>query len=87
MPGSARYYTSDKVQCSDDVCFSGKDKYPKEILMWIVISNRDMSNRYFGLSNSVAVNTDINIGGHGEGVIPTVSFSLCRQVCIRSQET
>ena len=49
MPGSARYYTSDKAKCSDDVRFIEKDTYPKNILMWIAISNRGMSKPYFRL--------------------------------------
>ena len=59
--GNARYYTNDKAQCSDDVRFIGKEKYPKKTLMRIGISNRDMSKPYFDQSNSVAVNTDIFI--------------------------
>ena len=61
MPGSARYYTSDKAKCSDDVRFIEKDTYPKNILMWIAISNRGMSKPYFCLSKSVAVNSNIYI--------------------------
>ena len=61
MPGSARYYTNGKAKCLDDVRFIGKEKYPKKILMWIAISDRGMSKPYFGLSKSVAVNTDIYI--------------------------
>ena len=29
IPSSARYFTNDNAQCSDDACFIGKDKYPK----------------------------------------------------------
>ena len=58
---SVRYYTNDKAKCSDDVCFIGKDKYPKKILTCIAISKWGMSKPYFRLSTSVPVNTDIYI--------------------------
>ena len=61
MPGSVRYYTNDKAQCSDDVRFIEKGKYPKKILMLIAISHRGISKPYFRLSKSVARNTDIYI--------------------------
>ena len=61
MPGSARYYTDDESKCSDDVRFIGKNKYPQKILMWLAISNREMSMPYFRPSNSVAINTEIYI--------------------------
>ena len=44
-------FDGDKAQCLDDVRIIGKDKYP--------ISNRGISETYFRLAKSVAVNTDI----------------------------
>ena len=37
MSGSDRYYMTDKEQCSDDVRFIEKEKYPKKIFMWIAM--------------------------------------------------
>ena len=48
-------------------------KFPKKILMWIAISNRGMSNPYFCLSKSVAVNTDIYINECLRQKLPTIN--------------
>jgi hypothetical protein len=47
MPNSARYYTEDKLKCSDDVRFIKKNNLTKKILMWVAISNRGMPIPYF----------------------------------------
>jgi hypothetical protein len=38
MPGNDGYYTRDKNTCPDDVRFIGEDKFPKQMLVWIAIS-------------------------------------------------
>ena len=47
MPSIARFYTNDKEKYPDDVRFYGKEKFPKKKLMFIVISNRDLSRSLF----------------------------------------
>ena len=74
IPDSARFYTNDKPKCLDNLRFT-KDKYPKKVLIYIVISNCAMSKPYLHISNSVAVNTTIYIN---EILQPKLLFFIYR---------
>ncbi|XP_065653066.1 uncharacterized protein LOC136080378 [Hydra vulgaris] len=41
MPGNSGYYTNNKKTCPESVRFIGKEKFPKKLLMWIAISDRE----------------------------------------------
>ncbi|XP_065659003.1 uncharacterized protein LOC136083528 [Hydra vulgaris] len=41
MPGNSGYYTNNKKICPKSVRFIGKEKFPKKLLMWIAISDRE----------------------------------------------
>ena len=41
--------------------FVGKEKFPQKLLMWIAVSDRDMSEPLFCTSTAVAINTSICI--------------------------
>ena len=55
MQGNDNYYTNDKSKCPDSVRFAGKEKYPNKIIVWIAISNLDISKPLFRSSKSEAV--------------------------------
>ncbi|XP_065650622.1 uncharacterized protein LOC136078752 [Hydra vulgaris] len=61
MPGNSVYYTNNKKTCPESVRFIGKEKFPKELLMWIAISDRGMSEPLFRTSKAVAINSSIYI--------------------------
>ncbi|XP_065652787.1 uncharacterized protein LOC136080106 [Hydra vulgaris] len=61
MPGNSGYYTNNKKTCPESVRFIEKNKFPKKLLMWIAISDRDMSEPLFRTSKSVAINSSIYI--------------------------
>ncbi|XP_065660388.1 uncharacterized protein LOC136084201 [Hydra vulgaris] len=61
MPGNSGYYTNNKKTCPESVRFIGKEKFPKNLLMWIAISDRGMSEPLFRTSKAVAINSSIYI--------------------------
>ena len=61
IPGNAGYYSSDKSKRPDKVHFARKEKYPTKVLIWIVISARDISKPLIRPSKSEAVDSDIYI--------------------------
>ena len=56
MQGNDNYCTNDKLKCPDSVRFAEKEKYPKKVMVWIVISKP-----LFRPSKSDAVDSDIYI--------------------------
>jgi hypothetical protein len=61
MPENVGYYSKDKSTCPDEVRFSGKEKYPTKILVWIAISAQGISKPLIRPSKSEAINSDIYI--------------------------
>ena len=61
MQRNDNYYTNDKSNCSDSVCFAEKEKYADKVIIWVAISNRGISKPLFRPSKSEAVNWDIYI--------------------------
>ena len=61
MPGNSGYYTNIKRNIPRSVCFVGKEKFLKKLLMWIAISDCGMSKPLFHISKAVAINTSIYI--------------------------
>ena len=61
MPGNSGYYTNIKRNIPRSVCFVGKEKFLKKLLMWIAISDCGMSKPLFRISKAVAINTSIYI--------------------------
>ena len=66
MPGNSGCYTKIKCMpinknCPESVCFVGKDKFLKKLLMWIAVYNRGMSEPLFCTSKVVTINTSIYI--------------------------
>ena len=58
-PGNSGYCTSIKETSSESVRFLRKEKFPKKLIMWIVVSDRDISEPLFRTSTAVATNTSI----------------------------
>jgi hypothetical protein len=61
MPGNDGYYTRDKNTCPDDVRFIGEDKFPKQMLVWIAISEDGASKPVIRPVRAEAINQNIYI--------------------------
>jgi hypothetical protein len=55
-PGNRGFHTFNVNECSDNVKFEGKEKFPKKILVWIAISERGMSEPLIRGSKCVSIN-------------------------------
>ena len=69
MQRNDNYYTNDKSECPDSVCFAGKDKYPKKVMDGMVISNCGISKPLIRSSKSEAVNSNIYINECSEKLL------------------
>ncbi len=66
MPGYAGYYTANKSTCPKEVRFTGKEKFSNKILMFIAMSDRELSAPPSRPFSSVAVNSAIYINEYLE---------------------
>ena len=61
MQGNSGYYTNDKISCPDSVRFAGKEKFSQKILVWVALSERGISKRFYRSSKSEAINSSTYI--------------------------
>ncbi len=61
MPGNSGYYTDSKDTVPDSVRFTGKEKFPLKVLVWVAISERGISKPLIRPSKSAAINSAIYI--------------------------
>jgi hypothetical protein len=61
MSGNDGYYTKDKKTCPDDVRFIGEDKFLKQMLVWIAISEDGASQPVIRPVRAEAINQNIYI--------------------------
>lgn len=59
LPGNSGFYTDDKAKCPDSVKYKGKEKYPKQLLVWIAISEKGISKPLIRCVDAPAINQDI----------------------------
>ena len=59
IPGNAGYYTADNSTVPADVKYKAEEKYPPKILVWIVISDRGISEPLFRPSKAAAIDQHV----------------------------
>ena len=51
MPGNVYYYTSDKSAAPSDIKYKKRSKYEPKIMIWLVVSSKDVCEPYIHRSN------------------------------------
>ena len=54
------YFINDRAECPDDVRYVGLEKFPKKILVSVVVSSKKVSMTIFRPTKSLAINSMIN---------------------------
>ena len=64
MQENDNYYPNNIYKCPDSVRFSGKEKYPNKVMVWVAISNRGISKLLFRPSKSIRTSIRFFIREH-----------------------